>query len=152
MKFLVLLLSLVTLSACTATPKTEGLEISGKKGRKVASFEVEVAKDQKTRTKGLMGRSSLPADEGMLFLFDVEQEGAFWMKNTLIPLDMIFIKADGTILSVHSMAQPHSLKVIKSGGLVKAGLEINGGLAKKLGIKPGQTVTNKSLRNHLAVR
>lgn len=145
-------MGLMTLSACTATATTETLEISGKKGRKPAVFEVEVAKDQKSRTRGLMGRTSLPQDSGMLFLFDVEQEGAFWMKNTLIPLDMIFIKADGTILSVHPMAQPHSLKVIKSGGLVKAGLEINGGLAKKLGIKPGQTVTNKSLANHLAPR
>ncbi len=152
MKFFVLLLSLVTLTSCTAAGKAETLEIGNKKGRTVATFEVEVAKDEKTRTKGLMGRSSLAADGGMLFLFDVEQEGAFWMKNTLIPLDMIFIKADGTILSVHPMAQPHSRKVVKSGGLVKAGLEINGGLAKKLGIKAGQTVTNKSLANHLAHR
>jgi uncharacterized membrane protein (UPF0127 family) len=97
-----------------------------------------------------MGRASLQPDHGMLFVFDKAQESAFWMKNTLIPLDIIFINEKGVIHAIHPMAMPHSRSIIKSGGPVRAGLEINGGMAKKLGLKPGDTVYHRVFGNELA--
>ncbi len=106
-------------------------------------FEVEVADTSAKRTLGLMNRTNMPDNKGMVFVFDVEQIPSFWMKNTLIPLDMIFISADEKIVYIQRNAQPcRTLECdhYKPDKLVKYVVEINGGLADKLGIREGQRV------------
>ena len=114
------------------------LDIVSGSGRHHFTIELALTPDQ--QTQGLMFRRELAPDAGMLFLYPSEQSIAMWMKNTLIPLDMIFIKADGTVLHVAERAVPRSLATIPSGGDAKAVLEVNGGIAAKLGIKPGDKV------------
>lgn len=104
------------------------------------SFKVEVVTTPEDQAKGLMFRESMPEDEGMLFYFGDEAERGFWMKNTLIPLDMIFIKSDGTIHRIHENAIPHDLTSVASFGKVSAVLEVNGGISRKLGFKAGDQV------------
>ncbi|MDA7429785.1 DUF192 domain-containing protein [Primorskyibacter aestuariivivens] len=109
------------------------------------SFTVEIADTMQSRARGLMHRTELAEDAGMLFIYAVTREAGFWMKNTLIPLDMIFINARGIVHKVHSNAQPHDLTGINSDGPIRAVLEINGGLARKLGIRPGTVVRHPGL-------
>jgi len=104
------------------------------------SFQVEIAKDEATRARGLMYRRFMRDDRGMLFEFPVDEPVSFWMKNTYIPLDMIFIAPDGTIVRVAADAQPLSETIIPSGAPCVGVLEINGGLAAKLGVKAGDKV------------
>lgn len=103
-------------------------------------FDIELALTPKQQQMGLMFRKSMPDDYGMMFFFGQESAQFFWMKNTLIPLDMIFIKKDGRIHHIHKNAVPHSLKRIGSNGPISAVLEVNGGLTSRLGIKPGDQV------------
>jgi uncharacterized protein len=103
-------------------------------------FQVEVVREERERNRGLMFRQDLAPDRGMLFDYDPPQEVAFWMKNTYIPLDIIFIDASGRIIRVAEMTTPLSLERIPSGGLTRGVLEIKGGLASKLGIKAGDRV------------
>ncbi|MEI9992939.1 MAG: DUF192 domain-containing protein [Rhizomicrobium sp.] len=103
-------------------------------------FKVEVAADAISQEHGLMYRRDLPPDRGMLFDFHQEARVSFWMKNTPLPLDMVFIKADGTVSSVEPNAVPFSTASIPSAEPVRAVLEINGGRARDLGIKPGDRV------------
>jgi uncharacterized membrane protein (UPF0127 family) len=119
------------LAACS-----EGaVELRGPFGK--VRFTVELADDGKERAQGLMFRESLPKSAGMLFLYPEPQRTGFWMKNTLIPLDMIFADSSGRVIGVHSNAVPGDRTVIDSGGEVLAALEINGGLAERLGIAAG---------------
>jgi hypothetical protein len=104
------------------------------------AFMVEVVREERDRNRGLMFRQSLPEDGGMLFDYDPPQQIAFWMKNTYIPLDIVFIDAGGCILTIAENTTPLSLERIPSGGLARAVLEIKGGLSAKLGIKPGDRV------------
>ncbi|HEX4303398.1 MAG TPA: DUF192 domain-containing protein [Rhizomicrobium sp.] len=104
------------------------------------SFTVEIAADAASQERGLMYRHELPPDAGMLFDFHEEARVSFWMKNTPLPLDMVFIKADGTVSSVEPNAVPYSLASIYAAEPVQAVLEINGGEAHALGIKPGDKV------------
>ena len=99
-------------------------------------FTVEVAATLEQQARGMMFRKAIGDNEGMLFPYDGGQEVAFWMKNTLIPLDMIFIRADGTIVRI-ATAQPLDLTPIPSLEPVAAVLEIRGGRAAELGIKEG---------------
>lgn len=107
-----------------------------------AKFDVEVAADWRSQEYGLMNRKSLPRHTGMIFDFGSPSMTSFWMKNTLISLDMIFIRQDGTISSVAPDAVPMSLTSIPSTEPVLAVLEIGGGEAARLGIYPGQKVHN----------
>ena len=91
------------------------------------AFQVEIAKDDATRERGLMDRRYMAADRGMLFEFDREAPTAFWMKNTYIPLDMIFIARSGVVTHIVANAEPLSERVIPSGGPCAAVLELNGG-------------------------
>jgi uncharacterized protein len=109
-------------------------------GGRDIKFDIEMATTEPQRERGLMYRKQLGAYEGMLFDFFQEQPVSFWMKNTLIPLDMVFIAADGTVRHVHTNATPMSTDTIPSGAPVRAVLEINGGTARLLGIKPGDKV------------
>ena len=106
-------------------------------------FQVEIADTAAEREQGLMWRASMPVDRGMLFDFPVEAEQGFWMRNTYIPLDIIFIRADGRIHSIARSTMPLSEALVPSGGPVKAVLEINGGLSERLGILPGDQVRHR---------
>jgi uncharacterized protein len=106
-------------------------------------FTVEIADTPQTRARGLMFRKSLPPATGMLFDFKRPQEVAFWMKNTLIPLDMLFVSARGRILAVHRNAVPLSLATIASPVPVRAVIELAGGTAARLGIAPGDRVLSR---------
>ncbi len=114
------------------------LEIDSANGAHI--FKVEVVDDEAGRERGLMYRRFLPQDRGMLFDFKQEAPVAFWMKNTYIPLDMIFISRKGVVTKIAANAEPLSEQLIPSGGPVYGVLEINGGLAARLGIKPGDRV------------
>src|SRR5712671_7540353 len=114
------------------------LEIASKSG--VHVFAVELASTPQEQATGLMFRRELPEGQGMLFDFHREQPTSFWMKNTYIPLDMIFIRADGRILRIAENTVPLSETLVPSGGPVRAVLEVIGGTAKKLGIAPGDRV------------
>ena len=105
-------------------------------------FQAEVAADPASQEKGLMFRKSLAPDAGMLFDFHTPDFQTFWMKNTVIPLDMIFIRADGTISSIAPNTTPQSETPIPSYEPVRAVLEINGGRSAQLGIEPGERVHN----------
>jgi uncharacterized protein len=109
-------------------------------GSREIKFDVEMALTEAQREHGLMFRKELGPYEGMLFDFFREQQVSFWMKNTLIPLDMVFIAGDGTIKHIHANAVPMSTDTIPSEFPVRAVLEINGGSARLLGIKPGDKV------------
>ncbi|HEY6022622.1 MAG TPA: DUF192 domain-containing protein [Pseudolabrys sp.] len=116
------------------------LEIASKSG--VHVFSVEIADNDAERAKGLMYRKELPEGQGMLFDFHREQEVSFWMQNTYIPLDMIFIRGDGRILRIAENTEPMSTRLIPSGGSVRAVLEVIAGTTRKLGIAPGDRVAS----------
>jgi len=105
-----------------------------------AAFTVEMATDDASREKGLMYRTDLKPDAGMLFDFHKEGMHAFWMKNTPLSLDMLFVRADGTISTIAPNTVPYSVDPIPSSEPVRAVLEIKGGRAAALGIEPGEKV------------
>jgi uncharacterized membrane protein (UPF0127 family) len=116
------------------------LEIVTKTG--VHVFSVEMATTEDEKTTGLMYRKELADGKGMLFDFSPEQEVSMWMKNTYIPLDMIFIRADGRIWRIAENTEPLSTKIIPSRGLAKGVLEVIAGTAQKYGIAPGDRVAH----------
>ncbi len=126
-------------------PKSS-LVIATSGGREI-KFDVELALDDLHRSHGLMFRKQLGPYEGMLFDFFQEMPVSFWMKNTLIPLDMLFIAGDGTIKHIHANAVPQNTDPIPSNFPVRAVLEINGGSAALLGIKPGDKVKHPIFGN-----
>jgi uncharacterized protein len=103
-------------------------------------FQVEVARNDAERAQGLMFRRSMPADYGMLFDFGRVEPVSMWMQNTYLPLDMLFIRKDGTVARIATNTEPLSTRTIPSGEPVLAVLELNGGIAAKLGLKPGDRV------------
>ncbi len=131
--------------ALSAEAQREALVVTTHTG--THDFNVEIADDDRERERGLMFRFSMLADEGMLFDFFSEQPVSFWMSNTYIPLDMLFIKADGTIELIAARATPLSERSIPSKGPVRYVLEINGGLSEKLGIEPGDTVSGPAIES-----
>lgn len=124
-----------------ATLRQEPLEITTAKA--TIKFTVEIADTEATRNRGMMYRKSLAPDKGMLFDFKTPREAAFWMRNTLIPLDIIFITQDGRILTIARNAVPHSEVPIPSGGVIRGVLELAGGRAAQLGIYPGDRVKHR---------
>ena len=133
-----------------ATPgPTEKVTIVTKDGKR-HDFNIEVVRDRDSVMKGLMFRTSMPADHGMLFVFPgaMEEQRAFWMKNTFIPLDIIFIAKDGTIRNI-GQGVPQKLDSIPSDGPVMHVVELNAGTAEKLGIGPGDVVHHAVFGNPL---
>lgn len=122
-----------------AKMRIDQLAIVAADGRKVP-FDVEVAQDPKEKSLGLMFRTELADNQGMLFPYDEARELSMWMHNTYIPLDIVFIRSDGVIHRIEERAEPLSDRVISSGGPVSAVLELPGGLAQRLGIKPGDRI------------
>src|SRR5262245_40294453 len=147
--FLLLSFSVLTLAPLgpagrLIAAELQPLEITSKNG--VHVFAVEMAVTPEQQAKGLMFRRELPEGQGMLFDFGHEQPTSFWMKNTYIPLDMIFIRGDGRIAKIAENTVPLSEALISSGGPVRAVLEVIGGTAKKFGIAPGDRVAHAIFR------
>lgn len=136
----------LSMGACAASGDSSeaGLSIipvTIKAGTAVHRFNVEVARTGEEQQQGLMYRDSLPADGGMLFPFPRPKYASFWMKNTLIPLDIFFVRTDGSIDRIAENTTPQSLDPIVSGGEVAAVLELAGGTAARLGIEESATIT-----------
>lgn len=104
------------------------------------TFRVEVARSEPEQARGLMFRTQMGADEGMIFPYSPPQGVSFWMKNTVIPLDIIFIGADHRVLNIAANAVPYSEESLPSAGPVIGVLELNGGRAKELGIVAGTLI------------
>jgi uncharacterized membrane protein (UPF0127 family) len=135
------LLALCAIFAAFVPARAAGedtLEIVSATG--VHAFSVELATNDEERERGLMFRKSLPEGHGMLFDFGHDQPVSFWMHNTYISLDMIFIRGDGSVLRIAENAEPMSDRLIPSGGPVRAVLEVIAGTAHNLGIAPGDHV------------
>ncbi|MBE7199626.1 MAG: DUF192 domain-containing protein [Parafilimonas terrae] len=124
--------------ARAAATAGEPLTIVTKAGPK--RFNVEVMRDDAGRSRGLMFRRHMAADHGMLFDFEREEPVTMWMKNTYLPLDMVFIRPDGTISRIAADTEPLSTAIIPSGSPVSAVLELNAGTAAKLGIQAGDRI------------
>ncbi|MBB4001338.1 MAG: DUF192 domain-containing protein [Aurantimonas endophytica] len=107
------------------------------------AIDVELATTPDTRATGLMNRESMPAGQGMLFDFGESRPVSMWMKNTLIPLDMLFIDDTGTVASIKTNAQPLSLDTIPSGAPVRYVLELNGGAASRYGVARGDRLEHE---------
>ncbi|WP_438667961.1 DUF192 domain-containing protein [Pseudogemmobacter sonorensis] len=127
------------LAACA----TDRVDIGWATGRQ--SFVVEIADTAESRALGLMHRESMPAGAGMLFVYESPRPVAFWMENTLIPLDMVFADAFGRVTRVHAEAVPLDRTPIDGGEGVRFVLEINGGLAAQLGIEPGALLRHPAI-------
>ena len=146
-------MAIASAAACgSATPQTPlekspgGLEqvpLTIKTAKGSANFTVEVAQTPEQQNQGLMHRQSLAPDRGMIFPRDPPGDASFWMKDTLIPLDIIFIRSDGTIARIAENTVPMSLDPVPSLEPVGAVLEIAGGRSAELGIKPGDKVSWK---------
>ena len=127
------------LSACSALASGASVELDGKR------FEVEIAADPESQTRGLMFRDSMPADHGMLFTFDEMQPRTFWMKNTKIPLDILYFDDQYKLVSMQQRVPPcrslgNDCPVYPSTGPARYVLELNAGTAEKLGTKTGDTL------------
>ncbi|MDB5498115.1 MAG: hypothetical protein JWP28_2146 [Phenylobacterium sp.] len=146
---LLLLVSLIGVLICGGTAvraagpglRIEPLAVATHRG--VRHFTVEIADTEATRERGLMFRKRLAGAQGMLFDFKTPRPVAFWMKNTLIPLDMLFIAPDGRVISIARQATPMSETPIPSGGDVLGVLEIRGGRAAEIGVQPGDHVRER---------
>jgi uncharacterized membrane protein (UPF0127 family) len=140
-------LGLLFAGACSAAPvgslPVRDVDIVTAKG--LVRFKAEVAADPASQQQGLMYRKSMAADRGMIFVFPEPKPAGFWMHNTLIPLDLLFVDEDGEIESIAADAKPLDETIIPSKGEVKAVIEINGGLAKARGIAVGDKVRDPKL-------
>lgn len=151
-------LPLAFLSSCTVSEAQTGLGPASKhaaaqtlpvsplvieSGGRRLTFHVELASTPEHRRTGLMFQLSMPADHGMLFDFEKPNPVAMWMKNTYIPLDIIFIDSAGLVVHIAKNTEPHSLDTISSGRPVRAVLEINGGLSDRLGFKVGDRIVHQ---------
>ena len=127
--------------AAVAPSGLEVVPLTIESGGRSHRFMVEVARTSEEQARGLMFRDSLADDAGMIFPFPAPRPASFWMRNTLIPLVMIFIRQDGTIARVAANTVPHSLEPVTSGEPVAAVLELRGGRAAELGISAGDRVS-----------
>lgn len=124
--------------------RTEDLLI-GSEGGRLNRFTVELALTPEQRQQGLMNRQQMAADHGMLFDFGKTQSVLMWMKNTPLPLDMIFMDEGGVITHIQENATPFSEAIISSGGPVRFVLEVNGGVVRKLGISSGDKAVSSTI-------
>jgi hypothetical protein len=132
-------------AASEARMKRETLVLVTKSGE--VTIDVEIAESDNEKALGLMFRTSLPEKQGMLFPYGQPHDITMWMRNTYIPLDMVFIKSDGTIHRIQEMTEPLSESVIAAGAPVTAVLELAGGAAKRLGLGPGDRVRHRHFRS-----
>jgi uncharacterized membrane protein (UPF0127 family) len=132
--------SLQFVLSAQAKMRQDKLSIEPSAGGPRHDFNIEVASSEQEKELGLMYRTTLGDSEGMLFPYPTERSISMWMHNTYIPLDMVFIRSDGTIARIEERAEPLSDRVISSGSSVAAVLELAGGATARLGIKPGDKV------------
>jgi uncharacterized protein len=137
----VLALLLAGLAHSAHAMRLEKLKLITQGGERLV--DVEVTETPAEKAQGLMFRTRLPDTSGMLFFYETPQEITMWMKNTYIPLDMVFIRADGTVHRIETMTEPLSERIISSGGNVTACLELAGGAAARLGLKAGDRVEHR---------
>jgi uncharacterized membrane protein (UPF0127 family) len=121
---------------------TERMVIATRDGRRL-DFIVEMALTPDQQTIGLMFRTEVAANEGMIFDWGAPRESSMWMRNTLVPLDMLFIAADGRIHRIAERTVPLSLTPVNSGGPVRATLELQGGITERLDIRVGDRVLHR---------
>ena len=140
-----LVLFAATGAAGLETFATGTLSIVTAQGEK--TFNVEIAETPQQHAQGLMFRQKMAPDAGMLFVYDRPERASFWMKNTYLPLDMVFIAPDGRIESIRQRTVPLSLTPVHSRGKILAVLELNGGTTSRLGIKPGDEVRHALFGN-----
>lgn len=136
-----LAVSVNSTAAMAAECRVDSVDLRGDWGQ--VRFRIEVADTPEERSRGLMFRDDLARMEGMLFVYETPRRASFWMKNTLIPLDMIFADRGGRVVHVHSNAIPGDLTAIDGGDNVFAVLEINGGMARMLGLGVGTQLRHK---------
>ena len=151
--FFLCLFAFMALTACdnkasAYTDPLKHLVITTKDGKR-HDFNIELALTDQQRNQGLMNRTEMPLDAGMLFYFEDYAERSFWMKNTLISLDIIFVDEQGVIVRIRDNAIPNDLTSLKSGVPARAALEINGGMAKQLGIKEGDQMHHVFFKNQI---
>lgn len=135
--------------AAFASCREDAVFIRGDWG--TARFAVEIADDPQEQAQGLMHREVLAKSAGMLFVYDQPQRASFWMRNTLIPLDMLFVDARGVVQHIHHDAVPLDETPIPGGENVAAVLEINGGLARRMGIVVGSEMRHPSFVQNAAI-
>ena len=128
-----------------ATFPTTKLTVETGSGPK--TFDVEVALTSDQQAQGLMFRRKLASDAGMLFIYSPPEQVSMWMKNTLIPLDMVFVDASGAVVKIAERTVPMSLSIISSEAVVEAVVEFNAGTASRIGLKPGDKITWQPLGN-----
>lgn len=127
----------------------ERVDLRGDWGQ--ARFRVEIADTDALRAQGLMNRENLARSAGMLFIFEAPTSPSFWMRNTLIPLDMIFVDPTGAVTHIHQNAVPHDTTPIPGGDNVLMVLEINGGLSEAMGIDVGSQLRHPRLDDDIAL-
>jgi uncharacterized membrane protein (UPF0127 family) len=138
--------SLPLAESATAKMRRETLTLVTGSGRH--DIAIEVAETPEEMARGLMFRTHLPDDQGMLFQYPAPQEVTMWMRSTYIPLDVVFIRADGVVHRIATRTEPLSERLIASEGPVTGVLELAGGAAERLGLKPGDRVRH----SHFATR
>jgi uncharacterized membrane protein (UPF0127 family) len=129
--------------AFAAECRDTAVQVKGDWGQ--AQFTVEVADDDAERGRGLMHRESMAQTAGMLFVYERPRVARFWMKNTLISLDMIFADETGTVQKIHENAEPLSERLISGGRGIMYVLEVNGGVSSRFGISPGDVLRHPSI-------
>ena len=144
----VLLAAILSPFALKADCYSERIDLRGDWGQ--ARFTISVADEPHERQRGLMFVEEMATSSGMLFVFDRPQTASFWMKNTLIPLDMLFITPEGIVQKIHENAIPGDLTGISGGSGILYVLEINGGLSKRLGIAEGSQVKHPAIDPNIA--
>ncbi len=115
--------------------------INGKTTNVISTVDIEIADDDASRAQGLMYRDTMAENNGMLFLMETLEPQAFWMKNTILPLDIVFVDADRVIVSIHKNCKPYSLDQIPSGKPALYVVEVNAGYTTKYGIKAGDRIS-----------
>lgn len=143
--FAALVVVLLSIAGPSNSAETSLLAAETSSGRH--AFTVELAVTGAERSKGLMYRRSMAEDAGMLFDFGVDEEASMWMRNTYIPLDMIFIRPDGSVHRIAKNTTPFSTEIIESKGPVRAVLELNAGVADRIGLKRGDTIHHPMFGN-----
>lgn len=146
--FAALALCLLPVATLAGECRTDAVHLKGDWGQ--ARFSVELADSADERARGLMFRDFLPAGGGMLFVYPRPGRVAFWMRNTLIPLDILFLDQTGTVTYIHANAEPGNETPIPGGDAVRFVLEINGGLAARLGLEEGSVMRHPAVPQAIA--
>jgi len=145
---IVVWISVIWVSPADAECRESRVDLRGDWG--AARFGVELADTPEERSRGLMHRGSLPGSAGMLFVFESPHDAVFWMEDTLIPLDILFLSAEGVVLRIHENAVPLDRTPISGGEDVMYVLEINGGLSRRIGISVGTELRHPAIDQDIA--